>query len=270
MTKGRIEALNDLMASFETAMEARPVARRASRDGLRIEELEATLRGLSAVRKVEQGPRRAGLAALLDAFRESDVPNHLARLEEADLLGIFGQRTLEIPLSRSLRWLIDPRQAHGKAHQMLQAVWGALEMARAARQPELAPLGPAPSQILAVRREVSGDEAKIDIEVIGDDALVHIENKPYSGETQGDQTVREWGDLQRRSQALGIPRSRAVGVFLTPWGVPAASDRFIRLSYLQLAAAIRGLADQEEDAKMKVLLGAIWTQYRRVALGREA
>jgi len=72
-----------------------------------------------------------------------------------------------------------------------------------------------------VRREVSGEDARVDIEVAARQRfLVHIEAKVWSKEGQ-DQTDREWDDMRRRRMELGIPLKTGPncvlhGLFLTP------------------------------------------------------
>ena len=58
-----------------------------------------------------------------------------------------------------------------------------------------------------VRREVSGDESRIDVEVAERRKFViHIENKIWSAEGD-DETNREWRDL---AGACGVPRMHRI------------------------------------------------------------
>ena len=57
-----------------------------------------------------------------------------------------------------------------------------------------------------VRREVSGDDSIVDVEIASrGQFLIHIENKIRSSEGE-DQTDREWSDVSRRAATIGTER----------------------------------------------------------------
>jgi hypothetical protein len=90
-----------------------------------------------------------------------------------------------------------------------------------------------------VRREVAGDESRVDIEVAARGRfLIHIENKIFSGEGP-KQTDREWSDLERRAEELGLTPSSTPcafhALFLTPHGEKAGNPKFQRVSWGQIA-----------------------------------
>jgi len=180
------------------------------------------------------------------------------------VLGIFGLRMAESHLSRGLGFLFNERRPAGQL--LLSTMWPFLQEARARSG-----LPSIPGSVPVCRSsqlELSGDLSRIDIELRCDDALLHFENKPFSDETGGDQTVREAADLRRRAQILGIGRDRAVGVFLTPAGSSASSNEFVALSYLDLhdycvEVAVSSLVSATERDVLRMLAA----ESRRIALG---
>ena len=98
-----------------------------------------------------------------------------------------------------------------------------------------------------VAREVSGDSARVDIEVYArGEFLLHIENKIWSGEG-ADQTDREWADMQRRADWLEIPHERrskqVIGLFLSPTGAAPLCPSFRVARWGQVARAFDLFAD---------------------------
>jgi hypothetical protein len=87
-----------------------------------------------------------------------------------------------------------------------------------------------------VRREVSGDNSRIDICVEEPGKfLIFIENKIASPEGPG-QTLREGQDLQRRADFLNIPVKARHGLFLHPDGEKPINIEFKAISYRQIAS----------------------------------
>ncbi len=97
-----------------------------------------------------------------------------------------------------------------------------------------------------VRREVSSDESRVDIEVAAKGRfLIHIENKIWCSEGR-EQTDREWADLVRRARALGIPGEfpdwPVHALFLTPEGRRSANRNFRAVSWRQVADVLDDFA----------------------------
>ncbi len=75
-----------------------------------------------------------------------------------------------------------------------------------------------------VRREVSGHESIVDVEVACRGRfLIHIENKIWSGEGS-EQTNREWADLRRRAAELKVGAPYVHALYLTPHGARPIVD----------------------------------------------
>jgi hypothetical protein len=107
-----------------------------------------------------------------------------------------------------------------------------------------------------VKRELSGEESRVDIEIAAQgEFLIHIENKIWSGEGE-DQTDREWSDMQRRAESLGIlPRERSGGVhgfFLTPEGIGAINTNFQSVSWRQIARVLDRFAAEALPPDVKL------------------
>jgi hypothetical protein len=103
-----------------------------------------------------------------------------------------------------------------------------------------------------VRREVSGDESRIDIEVAARNSfLIHIENKIWSGEG-GEQTAREWADLKIRAIALNVPADHVHGIYLTPDGRTADQKDFKPLSWYNIETVLELFADKALPSDVKV------------------
>jgi hypothetical protein len=85
-----------------------------------------------------------------------------------------------------------------------------------------------------VRREVSADNSRIDIEVAERKRFViHIENKIWSGEGD-DETNREWQDLQKRAEYLECPEN-CHAFYLTPDGRKPCNTNFRAISWREIA-----------------------------------
>jgi hypothetical protein len=103
-----------------------------------------------------------------------------------------------------------------------------------------------------VRREVSGDESRVDIEVAARDSfLIHIENKIWSGEG-AKQTTREWADLQRRRVALNVSPDHVHCIYLTPDGRNAGHRNFKPLSWHKIETVLEAFADEALPADVQL------------------
>lgn len=103
-----------------------------------------------------------------------------------------------------------------------------------------------------VRREVSGDKSRIDIEVAaGSSFLIHIENKIWSGEG-AEQTAREWADLNKRAISLNVPADHVHGIYLTPDGRTANDKNFKPLSWHRIEAVLEAFADKALPSDVKL------------------
>jgi hypothetical protein len=150
--------------------------------------------------------------------------------------------------SNILAWLLDQRIEHGTHAQgnlgfklFLKVLAGKL----------ILPIRYANTEYW-VRREVAGEESRIDVEVAARGIfIVHIENKIWTkeGETQ---TNCEWGDLLLRAKALGIPEANVRAVFLTPNGRRPTDKNFIPISWDQIASVLDKFAEEAKPRDVRL------------------
>jgi hypothetical protein len=188
----------------------------------------------------------------LDGYQESRVLWAKAQETTADDFNLFevmdvvGDENLH---SNILAWLLARRIEHGTHAQgnlgfrlFLETLAGELKL-------------PGPIDSYAetnywVRREVAGGQSRMDVEVAARGSfIIHIENKIWSAEGM-KQTSREWEDLLRRRDELGVPEENVRGLFLTPDRRNPSDANFIPISWGQIA----GVLDKfEEKAKPPVV-----------------
>jgi len=105
----------------------------------------------------------------------------------------------------------------------------------------------------SVSRELSGEESRVDIEILGKEFLIQIENKVGSVEGE-DQTAREFRDIVKRAKTLKIPPQNTYQVFLTPSGDEPSykvEEKYLgegfhswkAVSYYDLATALEHVLD---------------------------
>jgi hypothetical protein len=103
-----------------------------------------------------------------------------------------------------------------------------------------------------VRREVVGDVSVVDVEVAcRGEFLIHIENKIWSGEGP-DQANREWSDLQRQAEKLGVKQDQVHALFVTPEGRSASNSRFQPIPWRSIARVMEQFADQAKPPDVKL------------------
>ena len=106
-----------------------------------------------------------------------------------------------------------------------------------------------------VRREVAGDDSIVDIEIACRGRfLIHVENKIWSCEG-ADQTDREWGDLVRRAEALGIPFGKSAplhALYLTPQGAKPANPNFRSISWGRIARVLEAFSEEAKPPDVKL------------------
>jgi hypothetical protein len=103
-----------------------------------------------------------------------------------------------------------------------------------------------------VRREVAGEDSIVDIEIACRGCfLIHVENKIWASEG-ADQTNREWDDLQRRADALGVPADARHALFLTPRGTAPCNKEFKCISWAAVARVLDQFAEFAKPADVKL------------------
>jgi hypothetical protein len=107
-----------------------------------------------------------------------------------------------------------------------------------------------------VRREISGDESRIDIEIAARGRfLMHIEVKIGAQEGH-EQTNREWKDLRKRASELDIREDGLTGgiiaIFVTPSGRTATDPNFKAVSWRQIAQVLEDFGNQAQAQDVKL------------------
>ena len=159
----------------------------------------------------------------------------LLDLPVPDFLDILGRSEHENINSSLLGWLLDPRTAPTIGPASLISLTGRFDDGKRWRsRVEDA----ASRKVISVRREYpvareGVDEphpGRIDLVVWGPDFVLAIENKVLARE-HGEQTGDYWSWLAEH-------RIAHAGIFLSPAGLPASSQNFVPVSYLDLLACL--------------------------------
>jgi len=213
----------------------------------------------------EHGPRfRQLLAALDDAW----IRRILARLgstrvralqslmgrQVPDFLSLLGRANDENSNSDVLGWLLNPRHAPKVAPGALLRIVEVLDDPLTWKTHLQAAIA---TDTLAVRREYTiarewPDEERldrIDIVICSADFVLAIENKVWAAEHDG-QTRGYWEWLKGLRVLHG-------GIFLTPAGMPPASEDFRSLSYLDLVGCLlEGPTHSKLNADEEIVLAS--------------
>lgn len=213
------------------------------------EQLNRVVRIIEGHRTILNRSRQAMAArheALFGGFRIAVATweaKQAAVADDFNLLEASGIADNELVHSRILAWLLDRRLSRGTHAQ-----------GRLGFRLFLEELGPALGADVSyaeepfwVTREVVGDESRVDIEIAARTKFViHIENKIWSSEGD-DQTNREWKDLERRADELGVSRKRTHGVFLTLNGSQPANKNFVAVGWHQIVPVLEQFAAQGDN-----------------------
>jgi hypothetical protein len=188
-------------------------------------------------------------AELLGGFERAAALDDVQQVETAgdfNLLDVLHFSGDELRHSRALAWILDRnRLRHGTHCQ------GPLGFKLFLDQFGLP--GWYADQKYGVRREVCGDESRIDLEIgCRSQFLIHIEVKMWAGEGHRE-TEREWSDLNRRARELRLPiENRVHAFYLTPSGSVAGSEFFTPISWLPVARIFEKFAElaRPEDVRL--------------------
>lgn len=162
-----------------------------------------------------------------------------------NILAVLNLTDKEVRHSMVLAWLLDKDMDRQGTHA--QGSWGFEQFLTALALP----MKYAEANYW-VRREVAGDESRVDIEVAARDVfLIHIENKIWSGEG-AEQTTREWADVERRRVALNVSPDHVHCIYLTPDGRSAGHKDFKALSWHKIETVLESFAEKAlpEDVKL--------------------
>ena len=125
----------------------------------------------------------------------------------------------------------------------------------------------------SVRREVCGQNSRIDIEVAARGRfLIHIEVKIAAPEG-ANQTHREWEDLQRHAAELGVSEDAKNGgvfaLYLTPSGRLPGQEKVRPVRWTQIACVLERFASQAQPAEVKLFASHYARTLRRYIIDLE-
>lgn len=201
--------------------------------------------------------REGRFANLLDLFRTERQNWAASQLESADdfnLFGVIGVERDELCHSTILAWLLDHRIAKGTHAQ--GALGFRLFLEEFATELQVGDkdkvLAYADERNYWVSREVSGDEARVDIEIAAlGKFVIQIENK-IDSEEGTHQTNREWRDLQARRIELHVPEKACHAIFLTPDGTEAKNENFLAVDWNRIAQVFDRFANEAKPSDVKL------------------
>lgn len=199
---------------------------------------------------------RQELQTFFDGYGQAveDWRKHQAdSADEFDLLKVLDLTHEENRHSMMLAWLLDRDMLHYGTHA--QGNLGFRLFLEVLKEVLKLPLELVDTPYW-VRREVSGDTSRVDIEIAAHGGfLIHIENKIWSKEGRL-QTHREAEDMRRRAEALGIApcanEGHVLGLFLTPSGKAPENPDFRPISWRQIARVVEEFAEKARPPEVKL------------------
>jgi hypothetical protein len=161
--------------------------------------------------------------------------------EEFNLFSLLDIANDERRHSVLLAWLLDRRGTHAQMESGLKALLHELHL-----DPGFA------ERPYHVRREVAGEQSRIDVEVSSRGSfLIHFENKIWAGEGE-NQLERESEDLLRRAEELGVPPAQVHAYYLTPTGgLPSNPGLFKPLRWTTIAKVFGRYSEQAQAESVR-------------------
>jgi hypothetical protein len=208
--------------------------------------MEKLLHRFEERRDERRGVARERMGAFLVLFEQRHREAVIAGPPDFNVLSVCGLTTGEVRHSAIIGWLLDEIGGHGQGRLFFKAF---MELCGCDLPDDDMPY--------KMRTELSGMESIVDVAVFRKrDFLVFLENKTISEEGE-DQLNREYRDMQRRGDALGVPDDRRYGVFLTPGGRSPTTGRaedWRCISYDQLADSVAAILPEVTDTKLTLFL----------------
>jgi len=194
---------------------------------------------------------RKSLGAFLKEYEAVEERWRIEQRETADgfnVLGVLELTRNELRHSMLVAWLLDQDiRGYGTHAQGNLGFRLFLEEC-----PELSSKRWYAEKPYTVRREVAGDESRVDIRIAAPGwFVVDIENKILSGEGE-DQTGRESRDLHVVARALRVPESDIHAFFLTPDRRPAANHDFKPISYELISGVLDRFAEEAKPPDVQL------------------
>jgi hypothetical protein len=150
---------------------------------------------------------------------------------------VLGLVDSEISHSAVLAWLLDRTGSHAQGSLFLRewihrTVPEATHFLEAVKTP------------YRVRTEVRHSRSRIDIEVMGDTFVMHIECK-INAEEGVDQTCREREDLKAKARSRGLTEEQVLAFYLTTDGAPCSDKEVFRpLAWTEVVEIVDRSAQQ--------------------------
>ena len=167
--------------------------------------------------------------------RKAWVGQQMHSADDFNLFEVMAVHNDELSHSRVLAWLLDHRIETGTHAQGNLGFQLFLEDLQPSFKEDILAFAKQPDY--RVTREVSGKEARVDIEIAARGKfLIFIENKIQSMERE-EQTDREWRDLQERAKDLGVCETACIAIFLTLDGGEAKNSNFVSLGWHRIIKA---------------------------------
>jgi hypothetical protein len=181
---------------------------------------------------------------LVPGYQEALHRVRRAQIRTADdfnLLELLDFAGDELRHSKMLSWLANSRETHaqGDLGFRLFLVELGLDAGYADHR-------------YSVRREVSGEQSRIDVEISARGKfLIHIENKVWSNEGE-NQLERESDDLRRRALVLAVPAERVHAYYLTPSGrIPSRPGLFKPVRWRAVARVFERFSELAQAESVK-------------------
>jgi hypothetical protein len=237
-------------------------------------ELYRRFRSLVTTHAKLHAKEAAGLrtiwAELLDRFlaeRKKWAESQLQSADDFNLLEVLEVEGDEVTHSKILAWLLDHRIESGThAQGNLGFRLFLKELRREFGEVHYRQLEAYAHDLdYWVRRELAGEEARVDIEIAARGKfLIHIENKIHSAEGE-DQTDREWRDVKKRRGELSVPKGECHAVFLTLEGARAKNCNFRPLKWRRIANVFDAFAKLAQPPEVRLFASHVAKAIRKLS-----
>lgn len=174
-------------------------------------------------------------------------------LSRFDIFRIAGFFPNENAYSDTLAAIINPQGQHGLEKKPLRSI---IQYIAENRNKEVSMLldsiDKTPIEEIIIERERNEFNTIPDITILSPNFVIYIENKVRGGSetlhVDGVQTERQWKRLQYHGKRTGINKKCIMGIFLSPEGKHAVSNKFIPLSTYELSLAILQSLGQDKNS----------------------
>lgn len=162
----------------------------------------------------------------------------MLRIQEPNIFRILGVSEYEIRHSNFLGWLLNPNESHGLHDLFLQRFLQDILIDDRAENISIIELGNLNVSEVEIRREWKN----IDILIVTEKFVVCIENKLWSGESEG-QLIKYKTVIE-----ASFPDKKMCFVFLNPTGFEASeSSSYIAYSYPRIAELLKAILKSRQE-----------------------